>query len=172
MLAQGLTRDTFIGGEGCSLMRLDDRGRQFYCPPNSAANAFFLTMLRDLLIQDVDLDDDGEPETLRLLFATSRRWLEDGKTIRISNAPTSFGPVSLVVQSHLNDGEVNAVVDLPARLPQHTWLRARLPDGWRVKSALAGDRRLHVDNQGSTELIGLLGKTEIRFAVEQIRREQ
>ncbi len=167
MLAQGLTRETFIGGEGCSLTPLDPRGRQFYCPPNSAANAFFLKTLRELLIQDLDLDDDGEPETLRLLFATPRRWLEDAATIRVERARTAFGPISLMVKSQLEQGEVTAVVELPPRLPQHTLLRLRLPVGWRAASALAGERSLRVDEQGTTELVGLLGKVEIRFAVER-----
>jgi hypothetical protein len=82
MLAQGFTRNTFVCAEGCSLAPVDDGGRFFYCPPNSAANAHFLSMLRHLLVQDRDLNDDGRPETLRLLFATPRRWLEDGQTIK------------------------------------------------------------------------------------------
>ena len=36
-LAQGLTRNTFVGGEGCTLRPVDGEGRFFYCPPNSAA---------------------------------------------------------------------------------------------------------------------------------------
>ena len=79
MLAQGLTRNTFIGGEGCTLVPVDAGGRFFYCPPNSAASAHVLSMLRYMLVQDWDLDDDGKPETLRLAFATPKRWLEDGK---------------------------------------------------------------------------------------------
>ena len=60
MLAQGFTRNTFICGEGASLKPLDDRGRLFSLPPNSAANSHFLSMLRYLLVQDSDLDDDGK----------------------------------------------------------------------------------------------------------------
>ena len=60
-LAQGLTRDTFIGGEGSQFLNGDARGRSFYLPPNSASNATVLTTLRYLLIQDWDLDDDGRP---------------------------------------------------------------------------------------------------------------
>ena len=41
MLAAGFTRDTFTCGEGCALESVDDWGRQFYCPPNSAGNAHF-----------------------------------------------------------------------------------------------------------------------------------
>ena len=95
MLAQGFTRNTLIAGEGCTLAPVDDGGRFFYCPPNSAGNAHFLSMLRNLLVQDWDLDDDGEPETLRLLFGTSRRWLEDGKQIDVERMPTAFGRVSM-----------------------------------------------------------------------------
>ena len=43
--------------------------------------------LRYLLVQDWDMDDDGRAETLRLAFATPRRWLEDGKRIDVSQRP-------------------------------------------------------------------------------------
>ncbi|HWF18476.1 MAG TPA: hypothetical protein VG754_04385, partial [Verrucomicrobiae bacterium] len=58
MLAAGLTTDTFVCGEGCSIEPVDQWGRQFYLPPNSAGNAFFLQMLRNLLVQDWDLNED------------------------------------------------------------------------------------------------------------------
>ena len=115
MLAQGFTPNTFVSGEGCSLSAADPGGRFLYCPPNSAANAHFLSMLRNLLVQDWDLDDDGQPETLRLLFATPKRWLEDGKTLTVERAPTAFGPVSVRVQSKLAQGELVADLDLPTR---------------------------------------------------------
>ena len=67
-LAQGMTRDTYIGGEGSRFLDGDRWGRSFYLPPNSASNAMFLLTLRGLLVQDWDLDDDGRPETLRLLY--------------------------------------------------------------------------------------------------------
>src|SRR5437899_4229338 len=90
MLAQGFTRNTFVTGEGNSLLPIDRFGRQFYCPPNTAGNGHFLQMLRYLLVQDLDLDDDGIPETLRLFFATPRRWMQDGRRIRMDRAPTAF----------------------------------------------------------------------------------
>ncbi len=71
----------------------------FFCPPNSASSGYLLTTLRHLLVHDGDLDDDGRPDTLRLLFGTSRRWLEDGKSLRIERAPTAFGEVSVAVRS-------------------------------------------------------------------------
>ncbi len=165
-LAQGLTRNTFVGGEGCTLDPVDDGGRMFYCPPNSAANAHVLSMLRAMLVQDSDRDDDGKPETLRLLFGTSRRWLEDGKSIKVERAPTAFGEISVNVQSRLAAGEIVADVTLPGRNPpKQTLLRARVPDGWRVVSATAGATQFTPDERGTVDLTALRGRQTIRFQV-------
>jgi hypothetical protein len=163
MLAQGFTRNTFVVAEGCDLTPLDQGGRIFYCPPNSAGNSHLLSTLRHLLVQDFDLDGDGKPETLRLLFGTSRRWLEDGKTIRVERAPTAFGPVSVKVESHLSRGEVIADVDLPTRsMPDHSLLRIRLPEGWRVTGARTGGAALKVDDRGTVDLTGMKGAVQIQ----------
>jgi hypothetical protein len=166
MLAQGFTRNTLIAAEGSTLAAVDEGGRFFYCPPNSAGNAHFLTMLRNALVQDWDLDDDGEPETLRLLFATSRRWLQDGQQIVVERSPTAFGPVSVKAESRLSDGRVVVSADLPTRNPaKRTLLRARVPDGWRVTAARIGDKRLTVDDQGTVDLSGQTGSVAIVFDV-------
>lgn len=166
MLAQGFTRNTFVCGEGCSLPPVDERGRIFYCPPNSAANAHFLSMLRYALVQDWDLNDDGRPETLRLLFATPRRWLNDCQTIKVERAPTAFGEVSVKVQSHLNRGEVIAEVDAPPRQsPEKTLLRIRLPEGWQITEARAGTQPLQTDPQGTLDISALKGKFTLTFRV-------
>src|ERR1035437_7111787 len=170
MLAQGFTPNTFVSGEGCSLSAADPGGRWLYCPPNSAANAHFLSMLRNLLVQDCDLDDDGRPETLRLLCATPKRWLQDGKTITVERAPTAFGLVSLHVQSRLSQGELVADLDLPTRnIPKQTLLRLRLPDGWHLTSAKAGDQSLKLDDRGPADISSLKGKATIRFHAEPIK---
>lgn len=168
MLAQGFTRNTLVAGEGCTLTPIDEGGRFFYCPPNSAGNAHFLTMLRNLLVQDLDMDDDGVPETLRLLFGTSRRWLDDGKRIVVERAPTAFGPVSVRAESHLADGKVLTTVDLPSRnAPQKTLLRARVPDGWHVTAAQVGNAPLPVDDRGTVDLTGHKGTVVVQFAVKK-----
>lgn len=168
MLAQGFTRNTLVAGEGCTLTPVDEGGRFFYCPPNSTGNAHFLTMLRSLLVQDFDLDDDGEPETLRLLYGTSRRWLDDGKSLQVDRAPTAFGPVSVRIESHLKAGELRATVDLPTRNePRRTWLRARVPEGWHVTAATIGDQSLRVDEQGTVDLTGQRGTAVVKFAVKR-----
>lgn len=163
-LAQGMTPGTFIAAEGTGLRPLDQFGRPMYLPPTSSSGAFFLWMYRQMLVQDYDLNHDARPDTLRLLFATPRRWLEDGKTIQVENAPTAFGPVSLRVKSRLNRGEVIAEVSLPERnRAQRSLLRIRVPEGWRVISARAGAVHLQVDEQGTADISALRGKQTIRF---------
>lgn len=169
LLAQGMTLDTFNSAESASLRPVDQYGRQLSLPPNSAANASFLQTLRNLLVQDLDLNDDGEPETLRLMFATSKRWLEDGKTIKIERAPTAFGPVSVQLNSKLKQGEVIAELVLPERqTPKKTLLRIRVPEGRKVISASAGTQQLKVDDQGTVDISSLKGKASIRFQVKEI----
>ena len=168
MLAQGLTRNTFIGGEGSTLLPVDSGGRFFYCPPNSAASAHVLAMLRNMLVQDWDLDDDGKPETLRLAFATPRRWLEDGKKIRVERVPTAFGPVSVKLESRLSEGKVIADADLPQRnQPAKTLLRARVPEGWEVVGVQGPSGPLPADPSGTVDLSALKGKVSLAFEVRK-----
>jgi hypothetical protein len=167
LLAQGFTRNTFIGGEGATLDPVDDRGRFFYCPPNSAGNAHFLSLLRNLLVQDWDLDDDGRPDTLRLLHATPRAWLADGQTLRVERAPTAFGEVSFEIKSQLASGRIIAAVSLPERNPAaRTLLRLRPPDGWNLQSAhLADGTNLPLDPSGTVDLSLRRGRQRIEFSV-------
>jgi hypothetical protein len=164
-LAQGLTRDTFIGGEGTCLTSLDEFGRAMYLPPNSAGNAFFLWTLRNLLVQDGDPDNDGKPATLRLLFATPRTWLADGKTIRFERAPTAFGEISIVAHSLLNRNEISVDVSAPPRAPKQSLLRIRPPAGWRVVGARTGKTALTPDAHGTVDITGLRDKFTVQFEV-------
>jgi hypothetical protein len=155
-LAQGMTRDTFIDGEASSIGPVDKWGRQFYLPPNSAANANYLEQLRYLLVQDYDLDDHGRPETLRLCFATPRPWLADARTISVTRAPTAFGLVSFTVKSELSKGQVSADVELPAAHREKTLLKLRLPDGFKTTSATVAEKPLKVEGE-VIDLTGLEG---------------
>ena len=129
-LAQGMSRDTYIGCEGSGLRPLDAHGRAMYLPPNAAANAFFLLILRQLVVQDFDLDGNGQADALRLLFATPRAWLADGNRIAFTRIPSRFGLVSLEVISELARGRVLVRVDLPANLQAPARLKLRLPAGY------------------------------------------
>jgi hypothetical protein len=117
-------------------------------------------------VQDWDLDDDGKPETLRLFFATPKRWLEDGETINLENAPTAFGPVSVRMESKLKAGKVIAHVDFPTRnKPKSISLRARVPDGWKVSGVECNSEKLSVDKAGTISLSPNFRTADITFTV-------
>jgi len=165
-LAQGLTPETFIGAEGTRLKPEDAFGRAMYLPPVNTAQALLLWQLRYMLVQDWDLNDDGKPETLRLLFATPKNWLRDGAEIKVQHAPTSFGEISMRVRSRLNHGEVVAEIEAPQRQrPEKMLLRIRLPDGWKIISANCGAKKFLADEKGTIDISPLTGKFTIRFAV-------
>jgi hypothetical protein len=166
-LAQGFTRDTFVGGEGTSLDALDKYGRPMYLPPCTAGNAFFLWTLRHLMVQDWDTDDDGEPDTLRLLYAVPRPWLRDGAVVKFENAPTAFGQVSLETESRLSQGELLVRIALPPLRPKATLLRARVPAGWKAVSASLDNVSLAVDESGAVDLSGRAGRITVRFDVRK-----
>jgi hypothetical protein len=52
-------------------------------------------------------------------------------------------------------------------VPKQTLLRLRLPDGWRIASAVAGDAPLAADEMGTVDISGRHGKFVIRFKVRQ-----
>jgi hypothetical protein len=168
-LAQGMTRDTFIGAEGTRFMHGDRHGRSMYLPPNSASNAMFLTTLRYLLIQDWD-DDVGKPEALRLLYATPGRWLEDGKQIDVERAPTRWGEISFRVESRLSRGEVQMSIDSPSRSPGRWFVRLPLPVGWKVTAAKVGDAVLPLRKDGAVDLTGRSDRFTLRFEVQRAER--
>jgi hypothetical protein len=165
-LAQGMTRDTFIGGEGSKFFHGDARGRSFYLPPNSAANAMFLETLRYLLLQDWQ-DETGKPQELRLLYGAPGRWLADGQKVKFERAPTMFGPMSLRTESRLSQGEVLVDIDAPPR-PAAKWtLRAPLPPGWKAVSASIDDKPVALGPDGVVDLTGKVGSFRVRYVVEK-----
>jgi hypothetical protein len=164
-LAQGMTRGTFIGGEGSRFLHGDANGRSFYLPPNSASNAAWLVTLRHLLIQDWDLDEDARPDTLRLLFGAPRRWLRDDGAIRIENAPTQFGHISLRALSKLSDGYVEINVVPPPRVVKTMLLRVPLPDGWHAASVQIDGEDAPLRDGDTVQLTGRTRPFTVRFTV-------
>jgi hypothetical protein len=169
-LAQAMTRGTFVGGEGSRFFHGDEHGRSFYLPPNSASNAMFLTTLRYLLIQDWDVDDDGKPETLRLLDAVPPRWLKQGAVLDVERAPSAFGELSLRAESRLHEGHIRLSIKPPTRPVAQWTLYVPDPPGYRVTSADSGGRKLARDQEGRFNLTDLAGELAISVQVQPSRQ--
>ena len=91
VMAHQYTRGTWTAPETRNV--LIDRPAAPYCTP---AQLVVALMTRWLLVFE-----DPQSETLWLGKAVPRKWLEDGKTTAVSEAPTRWGRVGFSITSHL-----------------------------------------------------------------------
>jgi hypothetical protein len=98
-----------------------------YCTP---AEMVVPMMTRWMLVFE-----DPRTGILWLAKGTPRSWLEDGKTVSVSNTPTASGRVAFSVASHLKDRTIAATIQFSSPGGPLTKLRFRVPDGNRIKSA-------------------------------------
>ncbi len=106
---------------------------QYFGPP-STDGAWF-ELYRNMLIHEMDND------TLLLLQATPRKWLEDSKTIEIERAPTYYGRLSLKIESRAASNKILAQIDMPDRRhPSVLIVRLRHPTGKSIKSVTVNGR--------------------------------
>jgi hypothetical protein len=98
-------------------------------PPDKIfEESVFLERFRHMLIMEED-------DRLWLARATPRAWLEQGKTIRVKNAPSHFGMVAYEIVSDLDNGMIKAAVEMPSRNPpKSVFLRFRHPKAAPIKS--------------------------------------
>ncbi len=131
VMAHQYTRGTWTAPETRSIK--PDGFAAPYCTP---AQLVVPLMSRWMLVFE-----DPESDTLWLAKATPRKWLEDGKTISVSAAPTRWGRVGYSIVSKLKEGTVSARVDFPARgFAASTQLRLRAPGERKLKSVTLGGK--------------------------------
>jgi hypothetical protein len=100
---------------------------QYFGPP-STDGAWF-ELYRNMLIQE------RENDTLLLLAATPRKWLDDGKRIEVRHAPTYYGPLTMAVESRSASGTIVAEITVPQRgQPRELIVRLRHPQAKPIKS--------------------------------------
>jgi hypothetical protein len=146
-LAAALTPGTYVSGEAASVTPLGgERYRTMYLPPNNDTPATFLETLRLALVHETR-GPEGAPAGLELAFATPRGWLEDGKTIAVKDAPTSFGHVSYSVTR--TGDTVRFEVRAPSS-PRSLRLRFRLPRGTAIRSVHVDGRPVGLDRATGT----------------------
>jgi hypothetical protein len=133
---------------------------QFAAPYCSPAQ-----MAVPLLARWMLLFEEPQSDVLWLAKGTPRAWLEDGRTIAVSNAPTRWGPVSFRLLSHLANGKIEATVDLPGRPPApRVNLRLRIPAGHRIGSVQVNGK-LWDQFDASQETVTLPSRTQGRVVL-------
>ena len=147
MLADGMTRDTFVSGEAVSLAPIGATYyRTMYMPPNLGANSSFLETLKLLLVHE-RRGPRGAPRGLDLAFSTPRAWLVDGARIEVQRVRTSFGPLSFSLE---RTGTTIGIEVSNLKAPEAARLRLRLPAGVRLVRVRLGSRTLTIDRRTAT----------------------
>ncbi|MEO6436560.1 MAG: hypothetical protein ABIP55_12485 [Tepidisphaeraceae bacterium] len=104
-LAFGMTRDTYSPVE----VSMIKTGENHYTLPHLYSCTEQLRLLRNLLLRE-----DGD--VLHIGQGIPRAWLEAGKHVAVTKAPTDFGDVTYRVGSAA-DGSMKVQLDVPARRP-------------------------------------------------------
>jgi hypothetical protein len=150
-----MTPRTFVSGEAVSVLPVGGRrDRMMLMPPNTGGNASYLGTLRELLVHE-------RADELDLAFATPRAWLADGRTIRVRDAPTSFGAVSYTIARR--DHVAEARLTLPPGV--RVRLRLRFPTGEHLARVRVSGRRARVDRTGTIDLGNRGGAVVVRARV-------
>jgi hypothetical protein len=130
---------------------------QYFGPP-STDGAWF-ELYRKMLIHE--LDDNS----LLLCEATPRKWLENGKQVRIERAPTYYGLLNLTLNSRAASNEISAVIELKQRKqPSALLLRLRHPSGHAIKSALVNGKKWN-DFDVTKEWIRIPNPTQTHYEI-------
>jgi len=113
--------------------------------------------------------EDPHSETLWLAKAAPREWLRHGSHLAATNIPTRWGPVSLRIDSHLDQGRIEVALELPPSAPHTTNLRLRTPDQQPIQSVKLNGKP-HNDFDVADEAITLppsaTGKLQLTVSYE------
>ena len=114
------------------------RDRHFHnnYPPHGWCAARFNECLRNMLVRE----DPQEP-VLHLASALAPTWLDEGRAVRVTKAPTDFGPISYTIESAAEGAKVRleaswrkAPESLRFHLPWFVELRSATVDGKTVQA--------------------------------------
>jgi hypothetical protein len=97
-----------------------------YCTP---AQVTIPTLTKWMLVFE-----EPDDAVVWLARATPREWLEQGKKIAVTSAPTRFGKVSYELRSNVENGKVSAVIHVPEGSAATIKLRSRVPDGKKIRA--------------------------------------
>jgi hypothetical protein len=98
----------------------------------------FTRSLRNMLVTE---RFDNEHSTLDVFKASPSSWFQSPKGIRIDNAPTEFGPVSIAAKARVEEGAIEIDISSPTRNPPDEILvHVPLPVGKRLKTVTVNDQ--------------------------------
>jgi hypothetical protein len=118
-------------------------------PHKTHEEAWFLMETRWMLYLE-------EGSILNLLKGIPRKWLEDGKSIKLENVVSYFGPFSLQVDSHVNEGYIVAKIHCDTnRRPSIVSIRLPNPDSKRPVKIEGGNYNEKTESITITQFDGV-----------------
>ena len=114
---------------------------------------WFLCQTRIMLLQE-------RGDQLWLAPFVTRNWLEQDMTIDVQNAPTNFGRAGYRIDSDIDRGIINAIIDPPTtKPPKQIVLRLRHPDEKPIKSVTLNGQP-HPDFDPAAETVTVTPNTK------------
>jgi hypothetical protein len=124
------SRGTWTSVEGATI---DGTLRGPYCTPTQLT----IPALTKWMLVFEEPDDP----VIWLARAAPRAWLEDGKKIKVTGAPTRFGTIGFEIRSELKRGKILGEVDLSTEgLGAQIVLRLRAPGGQGMRTVRINDQ--------------------------------
>jgi hypothetical protein len=155
-LAYGMSRETFAGVEVTRLFSGDNEPTL----PHLYSCTQQLRLLRMMLLQE-----DGN--RLWIGRAMPRHWLASEAVTELRNAPTAFGPVSLVVRPHPAEGRTEVGLTAPSRRPPEAiLLRLRDPLMRKIAAVKVDGKPVKTFTGETIELARPAGRLLIEVAYE------
>ena len=120
---------------------------------------YFLQQTRFMLVME-------HQNELWLAPLVTNNWMKQGMIVNVSNAPTKFGAVSYKIESHVEDGYIDAHIYPPKRtLPEAIVIRLRHPDGIKMNSVVVNGKQ-HKDFDPEKEIVRI---TDTKFDEIDVR---
>ena len=148
---------TAVGADGKLWEHSHLGGYDVCATPDNGTAGWFLENFRNLLVME-------EGQSLWVAKATPRAWLQQGKRIAVSNAPTYFGELAYEIVSDVDNGKITATIEMPSRSPMKSMiLRFRHPRAATIKSVMVNGKPWKSFNPDKEiiELEGLTGKAVV-----------
>ncbi len=117
-------------------------------PPDKIfEDAAFIVRLRNMLIMEED-------NALWIGRGVPKSWMEQGKIIAVSNAPTYYGEVDYKITSDIANGKIAASIKLPAeKTIEKLNLRVRHPNSLPIKNVSVNGKRWQTFNADNEMVI-------------------
>ncbi len=154
-MAYSQARGTFFASEHSDLIR--------FFPPHCIPSQLTIPIASKWML----VFEEKDEELLWLNKAAPRDWLDDGKEIKVVNAPTRWGSVSYHVKSKARQGKLSLKIELSGRMqPDKIVCRLRTARNLKIEKAVCDNKHLLIlDLEKDLVIIQPNGRCEFNLEI-------